>query len=48
MVKKAIKRRDATGHLDADYERKLTRTIPVIRLDRRQVRDDEAAGKEAE
>jgi hypothetical protein len=23
MVKKAIKRRDATGHLDAEYERKL-------------------------
>lgn len=23
MVKKAIKRRDATGHLDADYARKL-------------------------
>ena len=23
MVKKAIKRRDATGHLDAEYERRL-------------------------
>jgi hypothetical protein len=33
MVKKAIKRRDATGHLDADYERKLRASSPASRDD---------------
>lgn len=30
----------------AEYERKLARTIPVVRLDRRQARDSEQEGKE--
>src|SRR4051794_6418013 len=31
--KKAIKRRDATGHLDAEYERKLRSSSPPARDD---------------
>jgi hypothetical protein len=33
MAKKAIKRRDATGHLDAEYERKLRASSQAPRDD---------------
>ena len=40
-------RHEARFPVFAEYERKLARTIPVIRLDRRQARDGEQERKEA-